>query len=69
MSKASTIAKNKYNQKNYDRLYPLVQKGKKDIYRSAAEILNISLNSFIEQACDKYAEETQRGAIENDKHL
>jgi len=55
IGKAATTAKNKYNAKAYDRLYPYVHKGKKEVYYAAAQVANISLNEFIEQACDKLA--------------
>lgn len=60
IGKAATKAKNKYNAKSYDRLYPYVQKGKREIYMRAAQAGNISLNAFIEQACDRYAEELMK---------
>ena len=34
---AATNAKRKYNEKTYDRIYPMVQKGKKALYQKAAE--------------------------------
>ena len=52
---AATRAKNKYNAKAYDRLYPYVKKGKKEIYQAAADRKGIPLNQFIENACDEYA--------------
>ena len=56
--KASTRAKNKYNGENYDRLYPYVKKGKKDIYIEAAERGGYeSLNDFVESALDEKAAE------------
>lgn len=53
---AATKAKNKYNAKSYDRLYPYITKGKKAVYQAAADRMGVSLNSFIELACDALAE-------------
>lgn len=55
LRKPATAAKQKYNEANYDRLYPYIQKGKKAIYQAAADRIGISLNEFVERACDKYA--------------
>ena len=33
---AATNAKRKYNAENYDRIYPMVKKGKKAVYQAAA---------------------------------
>ena len=33
---AATDAKRKYNEKSYDRIYPMVHKGKKETYIAAA---------------------------------
>lgn len=52
---AATRAKNKYNAANYDRLYPYVKKGKKEIYLSAAQQQNMSLNEWIETTLDEKA--------------
>ncbi|MGL6201614.1 MAG: antitoxin [Lachnospiraceae bacterium] len=49
---AATRAKNKYNAKAYDRLYPYVKKGKKAEYEECAKLLGISLNEFIESSLD-----------------
>lgn len=50
---AATKAKNKWNAKNYDRLYVHVKKGKKEKYKLAAEKAGFnSLNSFIVQTMD-----------------
>lgn len=47
MGKAATTAKNKYNDKNYDRITLVVPKGKKEEYRRLAEAEGKSLNQFI----------------------
>lgn len=53
---AATKAKNKYNAKAYDRLYPYVKAGKKEIYDKAWRAGGYeSLNSFIESALDDAA--------------
>lgn len=52
---AATDAKRKYNANNYDRLYPMVHKGKKEIYLSAAKAAGMSLNEWIETTLDAAA--------------
>ena len=47
MGKAATTAKNKYNEKNYDRINLVVPKGKKDEYKQMADAAGKSLNQFI----------------------
>lgn len=47
MSKTSAAVKNKYNDKNYDRIALSVPKGDKDRYKAEAEKRNMSLNEFI----------------------
>jgi len=54
---AATRAKNKYNAKAYDRLYPYVKKGKKVKYEECAKSLGMSLNEFIETTLDEKAKE------------
>ena len=56
LRKPATAAKQKYNEANYDRLYPYIHKGKKAVYQAAADEMGISLNEFVERACDAYAE-------------
>lgn len=53
MGKASTKAKNKYNDENYDRISLSVPKGKKDEYNAAAESKGKSLNRFIIDCIEK----------------
>ena len=50
---AATDAKRKYNEKSYDRIYPMVHTGKKDTYIAAA---GMSLNEWIEKTLDAAAE-------------
>ena len=53
-AKASTIAKNKYNAKNYDNLRIVVKKGRKaDIH---AESHGESINGFVNRAIDETME-------------
>jgi len=52
---AATEAKRKYNEKSYDRIYPMVHKGKKEIYLSAAKAAGMSLNEWIETTLDTAA--------------
>lgn len=54
--KASTRAKRKWNDENYDRLYPFVKRGKKAIYQRAIDASDFeSMNDFIESAADERA--------------
>lgn len=55
---AATEAKRRYNERNYDRLYPMVHKGKKALYMAAAESSGMSLNEWIETTLDKAAKIT-----------
>jgi predicted HicB family RNase H-like nuclease len=57
---ASTRAKNKYNAANYERLYPIVPKGRKAIYEEAAKAANMSLNEFIVTAMDEKLEKLKK---------
>lgn len=49
---SNTRAKNKWNAANYDRLYPYVKKGKKDLYLAAAQAAGMSLNEWMEKTLD-----------------
>ncbi len=52
--KSATRAKNRYNDANYDRLYPYVKKGKKAEYEKAAKNAGYpSLNEFIVDAIEE----------------
>ncbi len=53
--KSATDAKRRYYEKNYDRLYPAVKKGKKEIYIAAAQAAGMSLNEWIETTLDTAA--------------
>ena len=52
---SNTRAKNKWNAENYDRLYPYVKKGKKEIYLAAAQAAGMSLNEWLEKTLDAAA--------------
>lgn len=52
---SNTRAKNKWNAENYDRLYPYVKKGKKEIYLAAAQAAGMSLNEWMEKTLDAAA--------------
>lgn len=54
MGKSQTRAKNKYNEKTYDRIPLVVKKGIKDIWKAEAEQQGLSLNAFIYEAVDRY---------------
>ena len=53
--KAATDAKRRYYEKSYDRLYPDVKKGKKELYLAAAQAAGMSLNEWMERALDAAA--------------
>lgn len=55
-AKASTIAKNKYNAKNYDNLRIVVKKGRKADIQAHAEKQGKSLNAFVNEAIDEKIE-------------
>lgn len=47
MGKTSTAAKNKYNEKAYDRVNLTMPKGQKEVVRQFAESKGLSLNGYI----------------------
>lgn len=53
MGKTSAAVKNKYNDKNYDRIALSVPKGDKDKYKLEAEKRCMSLNEFIRYCVEK----------------
>ena len=53
MGNSATKAKNKYNQKNYDRFILNLPKGEKDRYKKIAESENMSLSAYIIQAIEE----------------
>lgn len=53
--KAATEAKRRYNEKAYDRIYPAIKKGKKELYISAAQAAGMSLNEWVENTLDAAA--------------
>lgn len=60
-AKSSTIAKNKYNAKNYDNLRIVVKKGRKPIIQAHAESCGESLNGFVNRAIDETMERDIEG--------
>ncbi len=54
--KPQTVAKNKYNAKNYDSLRIVVKKGKKDIIKAHADKKGESINGFVNRAIDETIE-------------
>lgn len=50
MPKTSAAVKNRYNNKAYDRIALVVQKGQKDIIKAHAESQGESVNGFIQRA-------------------
>ncbi len=53
--KSATEAKRRYNEKAYDRIYPAIKKGKKEIYIAAAQAAGKSLNEWVETTLDAAA--------------
>lgn len=47
MAKTSATSKNRWNEKAYDRIYLMVEKGKKQTIREYAEKHGESINGFI----------------------
>lgn len=58
--KSSTRAKNKYNAANYDRLYPVVPKGRKSVYEEAAKDAGMTLNEFMNEAFEEKLEKIKK---------
>lgn len=56
MGKTSAAAKNRYNQKTYDRIGIVVKKGKKEIIKAHADAQGTSVNDFINRAIDEKME-------------
>lgn len=53
MGSSATKAKNKYNQKTYDRFILNLPKGEKERYKKIAESENMSLSAYIIQAIEE----------------
>lgn len=53
MGSSATKAKNKYNQKNYDRFILNLPKGEKERYKAIAEKSDMSLSAYIIQAIEE----------------
>lgn len=50
MGKTSAAVKNRWNDKNYDRINLTVPKGEKDTIKAHAQIMGESTNEFIKRA-------------------
>ncbi|MCL2445912.1 MAG: antitoxin [Oscillospiraceae bacterium] len=50
MGKTSSAAKNRYNEKAYDRVHVVVTKGQKEVIAAFATARGESLNGFINRA-------------------
>lgn len=57
MGKTSAAAKNRYNEKAYDRISLVVPKGQKETIKAHAESMDESLNGFIQRAIQSTMEE------------
>lgn len=55
-TKAQQMAVDRYNAKNYDRLYIRVKKGKGEEIKAHASKMGESLNEFLNRAIDKTIE-------------
>lgn len=53
MGTPATKAKNKYNQKSYDRFILNLPKGEKERYKKVAEHAGMSLSAYIIQALEE----------------
>lgn len=53
MGTPATKAKNKYNQKSYDRFILNLPKGEKERYKKVAEQAGMSLSAYIIQALEE----------------
>lgn len=56
----ATAAKQRYNEKAYDRLSIWVERGKRDEIAAVAKSTGESLNGFVKKAIDKAMEEAQK---------
>jgi len=53
MGKTSAAAKNRYNDKAYDRINLVVKKGLKEFYQQRAEAQGLSLNAYINKLLEE----------------
>lgn len=60
MGSSATKAKNKYNQKNYDRFILNLPKGEKERYKKIAEDADMSLSAYIIQAIEEKISRNKR---------
>jgi len=61
MGKTSSAVKNRYNDKNYDRINLVVSKGNKELIKSHAESQGESTNAFINRAIAEAIERDRSG--------
>lgn len=66
-SKTSASAKNRYNNKAYDRIGLIVYKGQKETIKSHAESMGESTNSFINRAIDETMERDRAGKAKQEQ--
>lgn len=60
MGKTSAAAKNRYNDKAYDRINLVVKKGLKEFYQQRAEAQGLSLNAYINKLLE---EDTKKSPV------
>ena len=60
MGKTSAAAKNRYNDKAYDRINLVVKKGMKEFYQQRAEAQGLSLNAYINKLLE---EDTKKSPV------
>lgn len=60
MGKTSAAAKNRYNDKAYDRINLTVPKGQKEVIKAHAESMGESVNGFIQRAIDTTMEQDNK---------
>ena len=53
MGKTSAAVKNKWNDKNYDRINLIVPKGQKETIKQHADKYGMSVNAFIQKAIEE----------------
>ena len=61
MGKTSSAVKNRYNDKNYDRINLVVSKGNKELIKAHAESQGESTNAFINRAIEEAMERDRAG--------
>lgn len=54
MSKPTAAVKNRWNEKNYDRITIIVKKGTKDKFKEYADSEGMSLNAYIVNSVEEH---------------